>query len=105
MSHLVIHLVNELALCGPLHWRWCYGIKRYLGVLTSYVKDMSKAKASLASGYVAGHALGFCMEYFHLYSHTLGRIWDPKLELCDAAEVLLGKGTNYTLSKLEIKQI
>lgn len=105
MTHLVIHLVNELAQCGPVHGRWCYGIERYLGVLTSYVQDRSKPEASMASGYVVDEALGFCTEYFSLYSHTRRRIWDPEQELRDSGEVLLGRGSHYTLTELEIAQI
>lgn len=105
MSHLVIHLVHELAVCGPVHGRWCYGIERYLGVLTSYVRDRSKPEAGMASGYVADEALGFCKEYFQLYSHSSRRIWDLDQELRDSGEVLLGPGSNYTLSELEISQI
>ena len=105
MSHLVIHLVQELELCGPVHGRWCYGIERYLGVLTSYVRDRSKPEASMASGYVVDEALGFCTEYFSLYAHTRRRIWDPEQELRESGEVLMGRGTQYSLSDLEISQI
>ena len=39
MIHLIIHLVDELEMCGPVHACWCYSVERYLGVLTKYVKD------------------------------------------------------------------
>ena len=81
MVHLVIHLVDELSKCGPVHSRSCYGIERYLGVLTSYVRDTSKPEAGMASGYAIDEALGFCTEYFSLYNHTQRRIWDPEQEL------------------------
>jgi hypothetical protein len=38
MMHLVIHLVEEIDLCGPVHSRWCTSVERYLGVLTKYVE-------------------------------------------------------------------
>lgn len=28
MTHLIIHLVDELEICGPIHARWCYSIER-----------------------------------------------------------------------------
>jgi hypothetical protein len=70
MSHLVIHLVEELAICGPVHTRWCYAIERYMGVLTAYVRDKGRPEASMASGYAVDEALGFCTEYFVLYDHS-----------------------------------
>lgn len=40
MTHLVIHLIEELDQCGPVHARWCYPIERYMGVLASYVRNL-----------------------------------------------------------------
>jgi hypothetical protein len=37
MTHLVIHLVEELNLCGPIHIRWMYCIKWMNKVLKGYV--------------------------------------------------------------------
>jgi hypothetical protein len=45
MTHLSIHLPVQLALYGPVHLHWYYGIERYLGVLTLYVRDMAKPRS------------------------------------------------------------
>ncbi len=39
MSHLVIHLVDELKICGLVGARWCYLVERYLNVLKKYVRN------------------------------------------------------------------
>jgi hypothetical protein len=36
-THLFIHLVDDIDICGPVVTRWCYPIERYLGVLKQYV--------------------------------------------------------------------
>jgi hypothetical protein len=105
MIHLPIHLPVQLALCGPVHLHWCYGIERYMGVLTSYVRDMSKPEAYMASGYMVDESLGFCTEYFQLYQHTRRRIWDPFQELKDTSEVLQGKAKRVVLGHLQMTQI
>ena len=92
MTHLVIHLVEELEVCGSVHARWCYSVERYLGVLTKFVRDKSKPEAGMATGYMVEESLGFCTEYFALYPHTRRRVWDPEEEMRDAGEVLLGRG-------------
>ena len=97
MTHLVIHLVDELEICGPVHSRWCYSIERYLGVLTKFVRDTSKPEAGMATGYMIEESLGFCTEYFSLYPHTRRRMWDPEEEMRDNGEVLLGRGVPKTL--------
>ena len=34
MTYLVLHLVEELAICSHVHARWCYSMERYTDVLT-----------------------------------------------------------------------
>ncbi len=33
MTHLIIHLVDELEICGPIGAKWCHPMERYLLVL------------------------------------------------------------------------
>ena len=37
MSHLIMHLMEEVEICGPVHTRWMYPIERYLKILKGYV--------------------------------------------------------------------
>ena len=39
MIHLMVHLVREIRLCGPILARWMYGIERYMKVLKGYVQN------------------------------------------------------------------
>ena len=105
MTHLVIHLVDELELCGPVHARWCYSVERYLGVLTKYVRDKSKPEAGMATGYMIDESLGFCTEYFELYEHAKSRVWDAEEELKDSGECLLGRPLVKHLTDTELEQI
>ena len=105
MPHLVVHLVRELEICGPVHARWCYSVERYLGVLTKYVRDKSKPEAGMASGYMIDESLGFCTEYFSMYEHSKSRVWDPEEELKDSGECLLGKPKPKRLTNTEISLI
>jgi len=38
MVHLIVHLVKELRLCGPVYLRWMYPVKWYMKILKGYVK-------------------------------------------------------------------
>jgi hypothetical protein len=104
-THLVIHLIEEVQLCGPVHARWCYAVECYLGVLTKYVRDKSKPEASMATGYTIDESLGFCTEYFALYPHTRRRVWDWEEEQKNEGEVTLGKTTLVRLTEHEVNQV
>ena len=51
MSHLLIHLVEELYICGPVYCRWMYPIERYIKSLKAYVRIYARPEASMAEGY------------------------------------------------------
>jgi len=38
MVHLVVHLVREFRLCGPVYLIWMYFVERYMKILKGYVK-------------------------------------------------------------------
>ncbi|KAL4394514.1 hypothetical protein AHAS_Ahas02G0159600 [Arachis hypogaea] len=63
MVHLTVHLVDELKLGGPVHYRWMYPIERYLGRLKQYVRNKAQAEGSIAEGYLSEEILTFCSRY------------------------------------------
>ena len=105
MTHLPVHLVEELYWCGPISARWCYPVERYLGTLTKYVRLRSSPEGSMAAGYNVDEALGFCTEFFQLYPHVQQRIWDHEEELRVSGEQLKGAVTRQILTPTELSQI
>ncbi|XP_038972262.1 uncharacterized protein LOC120104718 [Phoenix dactylifera] len=63
MVHLVIHLVGEAKLGGPVHYHWMYPIERYLVRLKEYVRNRAYPEGSIAEGYIADECLTFCSRY------------------------------------------
>ncbi len=41
MVHLILHLVDELDMCGPVHTRWMYCVERLNKILKGYVRNMA----------------------------------------------------------------
>ncbi|XP_056685620.1 uncharacterized protein [Spinacia oleracea] len=63
MVHLLIHLVDEVKLGGPVHYRWMYPIERYLAFLKSHVSNKAQPKGSIAEGYLLWETIAFCSRY------------------------------------------
>ncbi|XP_016172824.1 uncharacterized protein LOC107615240 [Arachis ipaensis] len=63
MVHLTVHLVDELKLGGPVHYRWMYPIERYLGRLKQHVRNKAQAEGSIAESYLSEKILIFCSRY------------------------------------------
>lgn len=63
MVHLIIHLVEEAKLGGPVFYRWMYPIERYLLTLKNFVRNRAHPEGSIAEGYLANECLTFCSRY------------------------------------------
>ena len=98
MAHLMIHLVEELYICGPVHCRWMYPIERYMKTLKDYVRTFAKPEASMAEGYIIIETLGYSIEYMQRFSGTRRRVWDEMEEPRMYDEVLQGGGWNRPMT-------
>jgi hypothetical protein len=74
MSHLMIHLIEELYICGLVHCRWMYPIERYMKTLKDYMRTYARPEASIAKGYHMSETLGYSMEYMQRLQGTSRRI-------------------------------
>lgn len=92
MSHLPIHLVQQLRICGPVHNRWMYPIERYLKTLKGYVKQRARPEGSMARGYIQTETMGFCTEYLQGCTLSERRIWDGNEEPKVSGEVISSRG-------------
>ncbi|CAL2266081.1 unnamed protein product [Prunus armeniaca] len=63
MVHLVVHLVREVRLCGPVYFRWMYPFERYMKVLKGYVQNRTRPEGCIAERYIAEEAVEFCTEH------------------------------------------
>jgi len=68
MVHLIVHLVREIQLCGPIFLRWMYPIERYMKVLKGYTKNQHRPEASIVERYVAEECIEFCSQYIEAKS-------------------------------------
>ncbi|XP_040870605.1 uncharacterized protein [Glycine max] len=75
MVHLIVHLVREIRLCGPVFLRWMYPIERYMKVLKGYTKNQYRPEASIVERYVAEEAIEFCSQYME----TVEAVGVPKI--------------------------
>jgi hypothetical protein len=88
----MIHLVEELYICGPMHCRWMYPVERYLKTLKDYIRTYARLEASMVEGYAMSETLGYCTEYMQRFGCTRRRVWDDTEENMMNDEVVNGNG-------------
>jgi len=58
--HLLIHLVDEIAIAGHVHCRWMYWLERYMAVLKGYVRNHAQVEGSMATKHLATKSMFYC---------------------------------------------
>ncbi|XP_074365387.1 uncharacterized protein LOC141706541 [Apium graveolens] len=72
MVHIVVHLVQELRLCGPVFYRWMYAFERFNKVLKSYVRNHYYPEGCMAESYLGEESVEFCTEFLSQNYSTAG---------------------------------
>ena len=54
MQYLILHLLYEARMGGPVQGRWCYPIERCLKTLRKKYRNKAKIKASIVETYILG---------------------------------------------------
>lgn len=99
MTHLFVHLMEELFICGPVHTRWMYPMERYMKTLKDYVRFRGNPEGCMAEAYYMEETLGFCSEYMERYGATSRRVWDANEEQSMYDEMVEGKGIRRPMSR------
>ncbi|XP_062112469.1 uncharacterized protein LOC133823624 [Humulus lupulus] len=102
MIHLMVHLVREAKLCGPVWARWMYPFERSMKVLKSYVRNHYRPEASMVECYISEEAVEFCSEYMSGVE-AIG-IKKPRNNSDGVDKGLRGNGTVTTVSRAELDQ-
>ncbi|XP_074368481.1 uncharacterized protein LOC141708644 [Apium graveolens] len=63
MKHLIVHLVWELRLCGPVCYRWMYAFEWFNKVMKSYVRNRYHPEGCIAESYLGEESVEFCTEF------------------------------------------
>jgi hypothetical protein len=63
MTHLVLHLVEKLDICGLVSTHWMYCIKRMNKVMKGYVICMRQPEGCMVEGYAMEVSMGFLKKY------------------------------------------
>jgi hypothetical protein len=63
MVHVIVHLVYEIKMCGPIYLRSMYPFEHFMGILKHYVRNQARLEGSIDEGYVTEEVVVFCLDY------------------------------------------
>ena len=63
MTHLLVHLVKEIFILGPVFLHNMFSLERFMGVLKEYVHNRARPEGSIAKGYGTKEVIEFCVDF------------------------------------------
>ena len=63
MTHLLVHLVDEIAILGPVFLHNMFPFERFMGVLKKYVHNRARPEGSISKGYGTEEVIEFCVDF------------------------------------------
>ncbi|XP_037428461.1 uncharacterized protein LOC119294365, partial [Triticum dicoccoides] len=63
MTHLLVHLVEEIFVLGPVFLHNMFPFERFMGVLKKYVLNRARPEGSIAKGYGNEEVIAFCVDF------------------------------------------
>ena len=63
MTHLLVHLVKEIDILGPVFLHNMFQFERFMGVLQKCVRNRARPEGSITSGYGTEEVIDFCVDF------------------------------------------
>ena len=63
MTHLLVHLVEEISILGPVFLHNMFPFERFMGVLKKYVHNRARPEGSISKGYGTEEVIEFCVDF------------------------------------------
>lgn len=97
--HLIIHLVDEVEMCGPVQARWMCFIQRYMKELKVFVRQKNYPEGSMVAGYHLKETIYFCLEYLSALDPNGSIVWKIPQTTKEADQVLAHSHTIIKMDK------
>ena len=63
MTHVLVHLVEEIQILGPVFLHNMFPFERFMGVLKKYVHNRARPEGSISKGYGTEEVIEFCVDF------------------------------------------
>jgi hypothetical protein len=63
MTHLLVHLVEEIRILGPVFLHNMFPFERFMGVLKKYVRNRARSEGSISKGNGTEEVIEFCVDF------------------------------------------
>jgi hypothetical protein len=63
MTHLLVHLVEEISILGLVFLHNMFPFERFMGILKKYMHNHARPEGSISKGYLTEEVIEFCVDF------------------------------------------
>ena len=97
--HLLVHLIDEIAICGVVHSRWMFFLEQFLKTLKDFVRQQAYPEASMAESWLVQEAFVYVSQYLFTIDSSLPRLWTEEDDPKKHSHVPSGKGALLVMDR------
>lgn len=97
--HLLVHVIDEISLCGVVHSRWMFFLERFLKTLKDFVRLRARPEASMAEGWIVQEAFVYVSQYLASVDPSMPRLWTDEEDSRMHSHVPSGKGKTINMTR------
>ena len=90
--HVLVHLIDEISICGVVHSRWMFFLERFLKTLKDFVRQKAQPEASMAESWIVQEAFVYVYQYLFKLDQSLPSLWSEDDDTKKNSNVPSGKG-------------
>lgn len=98
--HLMIHIVDEVAIAGIVHSRWMFFLERFMKTLKGFVRQRARPEGSMAEGWLVQESLVYISEFLGKSDESMPVLWENKEDERMVGEVPQGNGLQRKMDSI-----
>ena len=103
--HIIVHLVDGIALCDIVHAWWMFFLERFMKTLKGFVRQNVRPAGSMAEGWLIQESLVHIYEFLIQVDRSLSRMWRDEVDIRMASIVPQGKGWSKVMDNEMINNL
>jgi hypothetical protein len=102
MTHLLVHLVEEINILGPIFLHNMFPFERFMGVLKKYVHNCARPEGTISKGYGTEEVIEFYVDFIPDLK-SIG-VRESRREGRLSGKGMLGKKSMYCMDEISFTQ-
>lgn len=97
--HLLVHVVDEVAIAGVVHSRWMFFLERFMKTLKGFVRQRARPEGSMAMGWLVKESLVYITEFLTTTDPDMPKLWSQEEDERVTGVVPQGQGVQRVMDE------